>query len=318
MTQQIFVQNILPTVTEEQIRSIFTEIGEVVEITRPLNRETKEPRKFAFIMMESDEAAARAIEELNGYELEGQQLVVREAEERKPRKPEISRDEIIRIGSEIADQLGEKDKRPRAQIIRIVEERGEEFARKLLTDTMAIQEEGGMDVADGSRKRTPGGVYFKLAKDRLDPKTRAKIFPNWREMKKRKKEQAEKQAEAEKQGKGKGKGGPAAKGGKKGGPGGGGKPGKGGGSKKKPPELPSRPAAIPSIPAPVAKQEATPEIEAELAELREVEAEAQQRLSDIQAKKVAGSPIEALKELADIRSRIAQIEKSYPSLKRKK
>ena len=47
---------------------------------------------------------------------------------------------------------------------------GRTQARALLTETIRIEEQGGMMVPDGSRRRTPGGVYLYLVYTQGVPK----------------------------------------------------------------------------------------------------------------------------------------------------
>ena len=68
----------------------------------------------------------------------------------------------------IADQLGETDAEPRAQIERVVEVCGAETAQTVLDETLATEAAGGLTVPDGSRRRTPGGVFFHLLRQRID------------------------------------------------------------------------------------------------------------------------------------------------------
>jgi RNA recognition motif-containing protein len=56
-----------------------------VDAKVPTDRETGRPRGFAFVEFESDEAAQRCIEQLNGRDLKGRALRVNEAENRPPR-----------------------------------------------------------------------------------------------------------------------------------------------------------------------------------------------------------------------------------------
>ena len=62
----------------------------------------------------------------------------------------------------IADQLGETEQGTRKHLICIVKALGRTQARVLLTETWSIEEQGGMMVPDGSRRRTPGGIYLHL------------------------------------------------------------------------------------------------------------------------------------------------------------
>jgi cold shock CspA family protein len=79
----------------------------------------------------------------------------------------VSQREQLRVAAEIADQLGETEDEPRAQIERLVQFLGVDTAQAWLRDTQEIEAAGGMMLADGSRRKTPGGVYFKLARERM-------------------------------------------------------------------------------------------------------------------------------------------------------
>ena len=305
MPRQLFIQNIAPSVPTEQLQTIFSQHGEVIDIQRPINPDNEKPQKFAFIVMETEESAKAVIDNLNGYNLSGQELIIKLAEP-KPSNPKtknrFSAEEQQanqELANQLAEHLGETDHRPRVQILRVVEEMGEEFVMKLYNDAVALRDEGGLLTNDGTRPRSLGGIFFKLAKDRLDPKIRASIFPSWRQLREKKKGKP-------KSGDRKG-GGSHGRGGSKG--------------KSKPRPKPSqldrisaaKRAKIGATPAP----EATPEIIAKYDELKSAEAVAQQKLADIKAKKAKGSPLEALKEVAELKSQIAQLVKSYPSLKKR-
>jgi hypothetical protein len=81
------------------------------------------------------------------------------------------------LPQKIADTLGETNPVPLKQIRRIVEILGESRAQTLLDEALDIEAAGGMLTADGKRRRTPGGVFFKLAKDKATPEERRTIFP---------------------------------------------------------------------------------------------------------------------------------------------
>jgi hypothetical protein len=71
------------------------------------------------------------------------------------------------IAQAIAEQLGEVEAEPRAQIERTVEIHGTELAQTILQETLEIEANGGLLVPDGSRRRTPGGVFFSLLRQRI-------------------------------------------------------------------------------------------------------------------------------------------------------
>lgn len=62
----------------------------------------------------------------------------------------------------IADQLGETQPAPRYAILRIVNALGRTQSRQLLDHALEIEEQGGMMLSDGSRRRMPGGIFFDL------------------------------------------------------------------------------------------------------------------------------------------------------------
>jgi hypothetical protein len=67
----------------------------------------------------------------------------------------------------IANRLGESEPAPRSLVIRIVKELGVERTQALVEETLQIEESGGMELPDGSRRRTRGGVFFFLVKKQL-------------------------------------------------------------------------------------------------------------------------------------------------------
>jgi cold-inducible RNA-binding protein len=75
----IYVGNITPSVTEEALRSLFSAFGAVSSIRIIKDKFTGAARGFAFVEMENSDEAGRAIEQLNGAELEGQRIRVNEA-----------------------------------------------------------------------------------------------------------------------------------------------------------------------------------------------------------------------------------------------
>ncbi len=80
------------------------------------------------------------------------------------------------VAWEIARQLGETQQQPVVQIRRTIRIMGEETAVDLLRQTLEVEAQGGMLTNDGTRRRTPGGVYFHLLKQRVGPKEFFKIF----------------------------------------------------------------------------------------------------------------------------------------------
>jgi hypothetical protein len=79
--------------------------------------------------------------------------------------------------TKIAQQLGETQPGPLQQLRRIVQRLGPEAALAVLQETQAIEAQGGLLLPDGSRRHTPGGVFFRLVRERVSPEERAILFP---------------------------------------------------------------------------------------------------------------------------------------------
>jgi RNA recognition motif-containing protein len=76
MNRKLYVGNLNYTTTEQELRDLFSEVGPVTSVSLVMDRETGRPRGFAFVEMETDEAAAQAIEKLNNHEFASRTLTV--------------------------------------------------------------------------------------------------------------------------------------------------------------------------------------------------------------------------------------------------
>ncbi len=81
----IYIGNLPKTTSEETVRKLFEEYGEVTEIKLLKDQYTDELRGFGFVTMPSKADAQKAIQEVNDTELEGRKLIVNEARPRKDR-----------------------------------------------------------------------------------------------------------------------------------------------------------------------------------------------------------------------------------------
>ncbi|MEM9166651.1 MAG: RNA-binding protein, partial [Planctomycetota bacterium] len=86
-TQQmkLYVGNLSYSMTEDELRDVFAEHGEVVSANLVMDRETGRPRGFGFVEFADAEGAKKAIEALNGTNVGGRDLTVNEARPREPR-----------------------------------------------------------------------------------------------------------------------------------------------------------------------------------------------------------------------------------------
>jgi len=83
----IYVGNLNYSVKEEELNELFSEYGEVVSVKLIKDRETGRAKGFAFVEMSNDDEATKAIENLDGSDLEGRNMKVNQAKPREPRTP---------------------------------------------------------------------------------------------------------------------------------------------------------------------------------------------------------------------------------------
>jgi RNA recognition motif-containing protein len=84
MAKKIYVGNMSYNTSEDTLRQLFAQYGEVVSVNVITDRYTGRAKGFGFVEMASDDAARAAMGALNGREVDGRQLKVNEAND-KPR-----------------------------------------------------------------------------------------------------------------------------------------------------------------------------------------------------------------------------------------
>jgi RNA recognition motif-containing protein len=83
MGTRLYVGNLPYAVTELDLRDLFGSIGTVTDAKIVTDRETGRPRGFGFVEMSTEDEARKAIEEVNGRDVQGRQVAVKEAEDRR-------------------------------------------------------------------------------------------------------------------------------------------------------------------------------------------------------------------------------------------
>jgi RNA recognition motif-containing protein len=79
MAKNLFVGSLPFSVTDDTLGQLFSQHGQVVSVNVIKDRYTGASRGFAFVEMATDEDAKMVIEKLNNYNLEGRNIVVKEA-----------------------------------------------------------------------------------------------------------------------------------------------------------------------------------------------------------------------------------------------
>ena len=85
MSNKLFVGNLSFNTTENDLQDAFAAYGSVTEANLMMDRMSNRPRGFGFVTMSTAEEAQKAIEGLNGRELDGRALTVNVARPREER-----------------------------------------------------------------------------------------------------------------------------------------------------------------------------------------------------------------------------------------
>jgi RNA recognition motif-containing protein len=87
MNKKLYVGNLPYSVTEEELRALFEQVGVVADAAVITDRETGRSKGFGFVEMDTPEEASKAISQFNGHTLNNRQIQVSEARPREDRGP---------------------------------------------------------------------------------------------------------------------------------------------------------------------------------------------------------------------------------------
>ena len=87
--------------------------------------------------------------------------------------------ETRELAKKYAKMLGEKTESPLRQLCLLLEHMGEDAVRENVEKAIEIDAGEGMMTADGSRRRTTGGIFFYIIKMDMDTTIRQRVFPNY-------------------------------------------------------------------------------------------------------------------------------------------
>ncbi len=85
MAKKLFVGSLPYETTSDQLRDIFAKAGQVAEANVVMDKMTGRSRGFGFVEMANDDDAKKAIDTLNGTEIDGRKIFVSEARPQAPR-----------------------------------------------------------------------------------------------------------------------------------------------------------------------------------------------------------------------------------------
>jgi len=87
MAKKLYVGGLSYNTTEATLRDTFAAAGTVETATIIMDKMTGRSKGFGFVEMSTEEEAKKAIETINGTELDGRTLTVNEAKPMEPRAP---------------------------------------------------------------------------------------------------------------------------------------------------------------------------------------------------------------------------------------
>lgn len=87
MAKKLYVGNLSWGVTDESLRDAFSQAGAVSSATVIKDKMTGRSRGFGFVEMDNDDEAGKAVETMNGKDLDGRKITVNEARPMEPRAP---------------------------------------------------------------------------------------------------------------------------------------------------------------------------------------------------------------------------------------
>ena len=87
MESKLYVGNLAYHTTEDQLRELFGQAGEVKEVSLIIDRQSGRSKGFGFVEMMTQEQAEKAIQMFNEYEMEGRKIAVNIARPREERAP---------------------------------------------------------------------------------------------------------------------------------------------------------------------------------------------------------------------------------------
>jgi len=86
MAEKLYVGNMSYSTTEDTLRTLFGEFGEIESVNMITDRDTGRPKGFAFVEMATADGAKQAVDALNGKMVDEREIRVEKA------KPRVDRD----------------------------------------------------------------------------------------------------------------------------------------------------------------------------------------------------------------------------------
>ncbi len=87
MEKNLFIGNLPYSVTDDQLKDIFSKAGSVVSARVITDKFSGRSKGFGFVEMETEEEAQKAISSIDGFSVDGRNIRVSEAKPKEERAP---------------------------------------------------------------------------------------------------------------------------------------------------------------------------------------------------------------------------------------
>ena len=171
MSQTLYIANISPDTTADDLRAMFSQHGDVETAEIAVDERSQQP--VGRVLMSAEKHGTRAMNKLNGTVVDGRRIAV------TPEQVDLSKALTAKqrkFIQQIVDELEESEKVPLRQIETLVRFCGPQFVQALLDETLELEAGDGLMTSDGSRRRSKGGVFFYLARYRIAPELRRLVY----------------------------------------------------------------------------------------------------------------------------------------------
>jgi hypothetical protein len=169
-TDTLYITNFPPETTEDQLRELLAEVGEITSLHLDIEERTQ--AGYALVEMASEKLATKAHRSLNGYKW-GDYALSASYPEVDPRELTAKQRKAV---EDIFATLEETENVPCRQIEAMTRLCGLAFVEALVREALEIAAGPGIMTSDGSRPRSKGGVFFYLARYRMSPAVRRIVY----------------------------------------------------------------------------------------------------------------------------------------------
>jgi RNA recognition motif-containing protein len=170
MSKVLYITNLPPTLTDDELLALLSEAGEVQDLQVERDPETQAMKAARFIMQDSKKIAV--VQQLNGRALDGRRVAISFSDFLLDSK----RTKAVQECAQQLTQHLHEESEALPRIERIARYCGIEFARAIADEAVEIEAQGGLMTYDGTRRRTLGGVFFQLVRKRVSPPVYKELF----------------------------------------------------------------------------------------------------------------------------------------------